>query len=73
MKYKMVRACKTCLDLISQKKTYSTDNNMLKRQPPNKKHEMRPHYGAVYKPKQKNNDFESAREILMKEECKMVL
>ena len=26
----MERSCKTCLDLLSQKKTYSTDNNMLK-------------------------------------------
>ena len=31
----MERACKTCLDLISQNKTYSTDINMLKRRPPN--------------------------------------
>ena len=27
----MVRACKSCLDLISQKKTYSTDKNVLKK------------------------------------------
>ena len=36
---------------------------MLKRQHPNKKHEMLPHYGGVYKPKQNNNDFESARDF----------
>ena len=27
----MIRACKTCLDLITHNKTYSTDINMLKR------------------------------------------
>ena len=39
----MERACKLCLDLISQKKTYSTDINMLKRKPPNENHQMLPH------------------------------
>ena len=29
----MERVCKTWLDRISQKKTYSTDINMLKRKP----------------------------------------
>ena len=29
------RSCKFCLDLISQKKTYSSDINMLKRYSPN--------------------------------------
>ena len=36
----MEKACELCLDLVSQMKTYSTDKNMLKRQPPNKKNEM---------------------------------
>ena len=27
----MEKSCKSCLDLISQKKTYSTDINMLKK------------------------------------------
>ena len=40
----MEKACKSCLDLISQKKTYFTDINMLKRKPPNKQHQMLPHY-----------------------------
>ena len=68
----MEKACKFCLDLISQKKTYSTDINMLKRKPPNEYHQMLPYYEGVYKPKQKIIDFESAREILMKEDYKMV-
>ena len=69
----MERACKSCLDLISQKKTYSTDINMLKRKPPNQYHQMLPHYVGEYDPKQSNIDFESAREILMKEDYKMVI
>ena len=68
----MERACKTCSDLISQKKTYSTDINMLKRKPPNEYHQMLPYYEGVYEPKQNIIDFESAREILMKEDYKIV-
>ena len=41
---------------------------MLQRQAPNQKGEMLPHYEGVYKPKRKFIDFESAREILMKED-----
>ena len=40
----MEKSCKTCLDLIFQKKTYSTDNNMLKRKPPDDQHRMLPYY-----------------------------
>ena len=69
----MERACKTCLDLISQKKTYSTDINMLKRKPPNKYHQMLPNYEGVYEPKQNEIDFESSREVLMKEDNKMIV
>ena len=69
----MERSCKSCLDLISQKKTYSTDINMLKRKPPNEKHQMLPHYKGVYEPKRNNIDFESAKEVLMKEDYKMVV
>ena len=68
----MERACKKCLDLISQKKTYSTDINMLKRKPPNEKHQVLPHYVGKYEPKQNNIDFETAKELLMKEDYKMV-
>ena len=68
----MERSCKTCLDLISQKKTYSTDINMLKRKPPNEKHQMLPYFEGNYEPMQNNIDFESAKEILMKADKKMV-
>ena len=69
----MVRACKTCLDLISQKKTYSTDINMLKRKPPNQYHQMLPHYENKYDPKQNIIDFQSAKDTLMKEDYKMIV
>ena len=55
------------------KKTYSTDINMLKRKPPYEKHQMLLHYEGKYIPKQNIFDFESAKEILMKEEYKMVV
>ena len=32
------RACNSFFDLMSQKKTFSTDVNMLKRKPPNENH-----------------------------------
>ena len=69
----MEKACKPCLDLISQKKTYSTDINMLKRKPPNEYHQMLPHYEGAYAPKQNNIDFESPKEVLMKEDDKMIV
>ena len=69
----MERACKSCLDLKSQKKTYSTGVNMLKKTPPNEYHQLLPRYNGGYKPQQKNIDFESAKEILMKEDDKMVV
>ena len=68
----MERVCTKCLDLISQKKTYSTDINMLKRKPPSEYHQMIPHYEGKCEPKQNNIDFESTRKILMKEDVKMV-
>ena len=46
---------------------------MLKRKPPNENHQMLPYYVGKYEPKQNNIDFESAREILMKEDDKMVV
>ena len=69
----MERSCKNCLDLISHKKTYSTDINMLKRKPPNQYHQMLPHYEGVYEHKQSIIDFESAKEILMKKDYKMIV
>ena len=69
----MERACETCLERISQKKTYSSDINMLKRKPPNEKHHMLPHYICEYEPKQNSIDFESAWKIFMKEDDNMVV
>ena len=68
----MKKSCKICLDLISQKKTYSTDINTLKRKPPNQHHQMLPHYEGKNEPRHINIDFESAKEILMKEDYKMI-
>ena len=68
---KMVRPCKSCLDLISEKITYSTNINMLKRKPPNKYHLKLHHYEGKYEPRQNNVDFESAREIVINEGYKM--
>ena len=68
----MERSCKSCLDLISQKKTYSTDFNMSKRKPPNEYHQMLPCYKGKYEAKQINIDFESAKNILMKEDYKLI-
>ena len=69
----MEKSCKNCLDLISQKKTYSTDINMSQRKPPNEYHQMLPHYVGKYEHKQNNIDFDSAKDILMKEDDKMVV
>ena len=53
----MSRTCKSFLDLASQKKTYSTDINMLKREPPNENHLMLPFYMGEYEPRQNSIDF----------------
>ena len=66
----MERDCRECLDIISQKKTYSTDINRLKRRSADKNYQMLPYYEGEYKAKQNNIDFESAREFLMKEDYK---
>ena len=69
----MEKACKSCLDQISQKKIYSTDINKLKRKPENMNYQMLPFYESEYKSKQKNIGCESAREILMKDDYKLVV
>ena len=69
----MERACKKCLDRISQKKTYYTVINMLKRKSANEYYHMLPHYEGKYELKQNKIDSESAREILMKEDGKMAV
>ena len=45
---------------------------MLKRKPPNQYHQMLPCYEGKYEPKQNNIDFDSAKEILVKEDNKMI-
>ena len=70
---KLTKACKSCLHLVSRKKTYSKGIIMLKRQPPNEKHQLLPNYIGKHEHKQNKNDFESVREILMKEDNKTLL
>ena len=65
--HEIERACKSCLDLISRKKTYFTDINCLERKPPNENHQMHPQYEN----KQNNIDFDSAKEVLMEVDKKM--
>ena len=66
----MEKACKTRLDLISQKKTYSADFNLLRRKPAKEKYQMLPYQDGEHKPKAKNLEFEPAKDILMKEDYK---
>ena len=68
----MERICNTCLDLISRKKTYSTDINMLKRKPLNEYHQTLPWFVVSCAPRKNIIDFESAKESLLKDEAKMV-
>ena len=51
------RTCKSCLDQTSQKITYSTDINMLKRKHANDYHQMLPYYGGEYEPKTSTINF----------------
>ena len=46
---------------------------MLKRKPSNQYHLMLPYYLGKYEPKQNNIDFESAKDILMNEDDRMVV
>ena len=45
---------------------------MLKRNRPNEKHQMLPYYESVNEPRHINIDFESSKNILMKEDYKMI-
>ena len=69
---KMSKACKSCLNLESQNKTYSTDINLLKRQPPNEKHQMLLWYVGQYTPKTYIFIFESAKDVLVSAEKQML-
>ena len=46
---------------------------MLKRKPPNEKHQMLPYYIGKYEPRHININFESAKNILMKDDYKMIV
>ena len=46
---------------------------MLKRKPPTDKHQMLPYYLGKYEHIQNNIDFESAKNVLMKEDYKMIV
>ena len=70
--YEMEKACKTCLDRISQKKTNSTDNNKLKRKPANEKYQMLLYYQGKYEHKLNNKDIESAKQFLLTAEKAMI-
>ena len=67
------RPGKLCLDLISQKKTYSTDINILKRKPPNEYHQMLPYYVGEYEPKQKKLILKLQEKFLWKKIIKWLL
>ena len=58
--------CKSCLDLIGQKKTYSTDNKMLKRKLANERYQMLPWFVGEYCSGQDTIHFESAKKNLVK-------
>ena len=64
------RACITCSDRISQKKSLSTNINIFKRRPANEYHQMLPYYMGDYEPKRNDIDFESAREIFIEQNVK---
>ena len=66
------RAFISCLDLVSQKKTSSTDINMLKRQPPNEKLEMFSWYVGNYTSRKTVINFGSAKEVSMNAEKEMI-
>ena len=66
--YELERTCKTCLDLISQNKTNSTDINSLKRKPANENYQMVSYCGSGYKRKQKTLILDLPEQILMEKE-----
>ena len=67
----MERARETFLDQTVQRKTYSIDVSMLKK-PAIDCYQMLPHYIGENKPRQNNNDFESAKEVLLEADKRLV-
>ena len=60
----MERICDTSLDLITQKKAFSTDTTMLERKPAIEYHQMLLYHISECEPRQNNTVFESAKEVL---------
>ena len=58
------RTCETCLDQISQKKTHSTDINVVEKKSANECNQTLPYCIGEYEPKQDGIDFESVGEYL---------
>ena len=69
---KVDRTCESCLDLVSQRKTYTTDNNRLKREPANECHQMLAWYIGEYKPKTSSFNFEAVKAVLLTAEKPMI-
>ena len=59
----MERACKPCLDLITQKETYSTQLDILKRNPLNEYQQLLPWYVGNFEPKTSIINFEAAKQF----------
>ena len=68
----MERACKSCFDLVSQKRTYSKDIIMSKRQSSNEHHQMLAWYLGEYKPKTSTINLEAAKHVLLTPEKPMI-
>ena len=69
----MKRTCKSCIDLISQKKTSSNDTNMLKMKLAIEFYQKVPYFEGENEPIQNNIDFECARNKLMKEDYELIV
>ena len=58
--------CKSCLDLLGQKKTYSTDNKLSKGKLINERYQKLLWFVGEYCSRQGTIHFESPRETLLK-------
>ena len=71
-KCEMERACNLCSVLMSQKKTFFTDNILVERQPPNDLQQSLPWYVGYYTTRTNDIKLETAKEILVTEDGVMV-
>ena len=67
------RAYEKFLDQISQKKTYSTDNNFVNRKSANEYHQRLHFYRDEYERRQPITVFESAKEFVLEANKKMIV